>query len=469
MTISMVPAARRHATPRWRILPQALYHLLAGAAVRLWWRARGRPLIYNLNDPRWGRHDGEDRDGDRRGEPPRQQRPGDGPPDLDELWRDFNRRLSGLLGGRGGRGGGPRGPRGEGFHPDPKTAGVGGALIAGIVVLIWLGSGVFIVQEGQQGVVLQFGRYVYTTEAGFRWRLPYPIQSHEIVNLTQLRSVEIGSRPTVNQATGLRESSMLTQDENIIDIRFAVQYRLKDARDYLFETRDPDDAVVKAAETAVREIVGRESLDTVLYEARERVAIDLTNRIQELADRYRTGIQISSVAVQNVQPPDQVQAAFEDVIKAGQDRDRLRNEAVAYANDVIPRARGTASRLLEEASGYRERVIAQAQGDAERFRQVLEQYQKAPVVTRERLYLETMQQVYSNVSKVMIDSSGSGSNNLLYLPLDRLLQQSGGPGAATAPGGSSSGELTPSPGAAPMGTLDGRNRELLRNRERESR
>jgi membrane protease subunit HflK len=387
----------------------------------------------------------------------------DGPPDLDELWRDFNRRLGGLFGGKGGQRRTEPDNGGPPYQPDMKSAGIGVSLIALVVLLVWAGSGFFIVQEGQQAVVSTFGKYSYTSDAGFQWRFPYPFQSHETVPVTQLRSKEIG-RNNVIQATGLRDSSMLTQDENIIDIRFTVQYRLKDARAYLFENRDPDLAVEQAAESAVREIVGRSKVDSVLYEQREALSTDLVKSIQAQLDRYNAGILIVNVNVQNVQVPEQVQAAFNDAVKAGADRDRLKNEGQAYSSDVVPKARGTAARLREEAQGYKQRVIAQADGDAQRFRSVLAEYQRAPAVTRDRLYIETMQQVYSSVSKVMIDSR-SGSN-LLYLPLDKLLQQVGtaGPAAAApAPAGGDAGAVTPS------STTDARSRDGARSRDREGR
>ena len=384
----------------------------------------------------------------------------DGPPDLDELWRDFNRRLGGLFGNKGGgRREEPEG--GPSFQPDMKSAGIGMGLIVLVVVLVWAGSGFFIVQEGQQAVVSTFGRYSYTSDAGFQWRFPYPFQSHETVPVTQLRSKEVG-RNNVVQATGLRDSSMLTQDENIVDIRFTVQYRLKDARAYLFENRDPDAAVEQAAESAVREIVGRSKVDSVLYEQREALSSDILKSVQAQLDRLGAGILVVNVNVQNVQVPEQVQAAFNDAVKAGADRDRLKNEGQAYSSDVVPKARGTASRLREEAEGYRQRVIAQADGDAQRFRSVLSEYQRAPAVTRDRLYIETMQQVYSNVSKVMVDSRNG--SNLLYLPLDRLIQQGGAsvPGTAVAP------SETPQP-VSPAAATDARSRDGGRSRERESR
>src|SRR6187455_695564 len=340
----------------------------------------------------------------------------DGPPDLDELWRDFNRKLSGLFSGRGGskrgNGGGDSGG-GPNFQPNLKSASVGAALIGGVIVLIWLGSGIFIVQEGQQAVVTQFGRYSHTVDAGF-----------------QLRSKEVG-RNAVTQATGLKDSSMLTQDENIVDIRFTVQYRLKDARAFLFENREPEEAVTLAAESAVREIVGKSKIDSVLYEQRDAIASELVKSIQGQLDRLKTGIVIVNVNVQSVQPPEQVQAAFEDTLKAGQDGDRLKKEGLAYASAEIPKAQGTAARLRQEAEGYKSRVVSEAEGDSERFGRQLTEYQKAPQVTRERLYINAMRDMYSNVTKVMIDARNGAS--LLNLPLDRLLQQAAASSAPAAP------------------------------------
>jgi len=394
----------------------------------------------------------------------------DGPPDLDELWKDFNGKLSNLFGGKkaprregfgSGDGGGDGGP--GGFQPpDMKSAGIGVGLIAGVVGLIWLGSGVFIVQEGQQAVVTTFGRYTATVDAGIQWRLPYPFQAHETVPFTQLRSVDIG-RNTVLQATGLRDSSMLTQDENIVDIRFTVQYRLSDSRAYLFENRNPDEAVVLAAESAVREIVGRSQVDSVLYAARDAIAADLVRSIQGQLDRLKAGIVITNVNIQNVQVPEQVQAAFNDAVRAGADRDRFRNEGEAYASDVIPKAQGTAARLREEAEAYKARVIATAEGDAQRFRAVLAEYQRAPAVTRDRLYLETMQQVYSNVTKVLVDSRNG--SNLLYMPLDQLLRQTA---SGAAPAAAPRTDVPTPPAAAAAVTQDARARDG-RGRERDVR
>ncbi|AVO42250.1 FtsH protease activity modulator HflK [Simplicispira suum] len=424
--------------------------------------------VFNLNDPRWGRGDEEGRD-----EPTSEQRPdqrpsgpkaGGQPPDLDELWRDFNRRLTGLFAGK--RGGG-RGAGGGNFQPDMKNAGMGLGLIAGIVVLIWLGTGFFIVQEGQQAVITQFGKYKSTVGAGFNWRLPYPIQRHELVFVTQIRSVDVG-RDTVIKSTGLRESAMLTEDENIVEIKFAVQYRLGDARAWLFESRNPGDAVVQAAETAVREVVGKMRMDSALAEERDQIAPRVRELMQIILDRYKVGVEVVAINLQQggVRPPEQVQAAFDDVLKAGQERERAKNEAQAYANDVIPRAVGAASRLKEEADGYKARIVAQAQGDAQRFQAVFAEYEKAPQVTRDRMYIETMQQVYSNVTKVLVDSR-SGSN-LLYLPLDKILAGAGA-GASTAesaPSGVSPNAPTTSPSNL---SGDSRVRDPNRSRERESR
>jgi membrane protease subunit HflK len=330
-----------------------------------------------------------------------------------------------------------------------------------VVALVWLGSGVFIVQEGQQAVVTSFGRYAYTVDAGIKWRFPYPFQAHEVVPVTQLRSVEMG-RNTPVPATGLRDSSMLTQDENIVDIRFTVQYRLKDARAFLFENRNPDEAVVQASESAVREVVGRSNVDAVLYQARDVLASDLLNSVQGQLDRLNSGIQVANVNVQSVAVPEQVQASFNDAVKATADRDRFKNEGQAYASDVIPRAQGTAARLREEAEGYRARVVSMAEGDSERFRSVVEEYKKAPVVTRDRMYIDALQQVYSNVSKILVDSRAG--SNLLYLPLDKLMQQSGVP-ASAAPAATP----VPSDAAPAAATTDARSRDGGRSRDRDIR
>jgi membrane protease subunit HflK len=392
----------------------------------------------------------------------------DGPPDLDELWKDLNRKLSNIFSGRGGDSGG--GPGGN-LTPDANGAGIGIGLIAALIVLIWLGSGFFIVQEGQQGVVTTFGRFSYKVDAGFQWRWPYPVQNHEVVNLTQLRSIDVGTN-SVMTATGLRDSSMLTRDENIVDIRFTVQYRLADARQYLYENRGTDQAVSQAAESAVREIVGNSTMDSVLYEQRDAIATELVKSIQSQLNKLKAGVTVANVNVQSVQAPEQVQAAFDDAFKAGADRERLKNEGQAYANDVIPKAQGTAARLREEAAGYAARVVAQAEGDAQRFKSVLTEYQKAPGVTRDRLYIDTMQQIYSNVTKVMVDAR-QGSN-LLYLPLDKLMQTSANGAAASAPVPVPGPNNTPAVDAPATATpsippQDSRSRDGARSRDRDGR
>ena len=372
-------------------------------------------LKFSLNDPRWGR--GSQDNGQQQNQ--EGKRPEEGPPDLDQLWRDFNQRLNRLFGTKG-TGRGDNNGNG-GFSPDMRGASVGVGLIGAIIIFLWMVSGFFIVQEGQTAVVLTFGKYSHATPAGFNWRWPYPIQSHEIVNVSQVRTVEVGYRSSVKNKQA-RESLMLTEDENIVDIQFAVQYKLKNASDWVFNNRDQDEMVRQVAETSIREIVGKSKMDFVLYEGREKVALDVNMLMQQILDRYNSGVQITNVTMQGVQPPEQVQTAFDDAVKAGQDRERQKNEGQAYANDVIPRARGAASRLMQEAEAYRARVVANAQGDASRFKQVLVEYQKAPVVTRDRMYLETMQQIFSSTTKVMIDAKGAG--NLLYMPLDKLIAQS---------------------------------------------
>lgn len=415
-------------------------------------------LKFSLNDPGWGRGSRDGERGDNK-QQDNHRRPNDEPPDLDQLWRDFNQRLNGLFGKKGGGSGDGNGG-GQNMFPGRNNGKRLGAIIGGVVVFLWLSSGFFIIQEGQTGVVMTFGKYDYTALPGFNWRWPGPIQSHEVVNVSQVRTVEIGYRSHAKNKQ-LREALMLTDDENIIDIQFAVQYRLKSASDWVFNNTDQDEMVRQVAETSIREVVGRSKMDFVLYEGREQVALDVSQLMQQILDKYTSGVQVTNVTMQGVQPPEQVQASFDDAVKAGQDRERLKNEGQAYANDVIPRARGAASRLMEEAEAHRSQVVATAEGDADRFRQVLVEYNKAPAVTRDRLYLETMQQVFENTTKVMIDSK-SGSN-LLYLPLDKLIQQSGPqpvPGAA-AP--AQQGAAAPQVGAQPL-QADPRARDI-RGRE----
>ncbi|MBU1222620.1 MAG: FtsH protease activity modulator HflK [Gammaproteobacteria bacterium] len=394
------------------------------------------------NDPQWGNKD---------------NRKNSGPPDLDELWRRVNQRLNSLFGNKG-RGGGSDG--GEGFSPEGLPGGgnlVG--LLIGALALVWVASGFYIVDTGQRGMVLRFGQYVETTEPGPRWHLPWPIESREIVNVDQVRTVEIGYRNNVKSKV-LKESLMLTDDENIIDLQFAVQYILKDPVEFLFVNRSPEDSALQIAETAMREIVGKNKMDFVLYEGRAEIAARAKQLMQDIHDRHKTGISISQVTLQNIQPPEQVQAAFDDAVKAGQDRERLKNEAEAYSNDVVPRARGLASRLKEEAEGYKLSVIANAEGEASRFSQIFAEYQKAPQVTRQRLYLDTMQTVMNNTSKILVDQKGG--NSLLYLPLDKLQQIVGQPYSG-AP------EVLAQPATTAPSSADTRSRDAFRSRDREAR
>jgi len=398
----------------------------------------------SLNDPQWGKRGGGSGGG--------------GPPDLDEIWRNVNRRMSELFGKK------PRGdePTSEGGGTPGRGLPVGGvALLVLLVVTVWLASGFYIVDEGRRGVVTRFGKYVETTQPGPRWHLPFPVEAVELVDFSQVKTIEIGYRNSPKNKVD-KEAVMLTDDENIIDIQFAVQYNLKSAEAYVFNNRKPDTIAAFVAESAIREVVGKSKMDFALYEGREQIAKQTELLMQQMLDRYGTGIFVQKVTLQSVQPPDKVQAAFDDAVKAGQDRERLKNEGQAYANDVVPRARGMASRLLEEANGYKTEVVQRAEGDAARFREILVEYQKAPGVTRDRLYLDMMQSVLGNSSKVLIDQKNGG--NLLNLPLGQLLQQSG---AAVAnppadPGAAPPRAAVPEPSVS----IDpSRSRDALRNRE----
>lgn len=400
-----------------------------------------------LNDPQWGK------------------RRGDGPPDLDEIWARFNQKLAGMFGGKGrgtdpGDGGGRGGIRQFGNGP---------LVLIVLVVAVWIASGFYIVDAASRGVVFRFGKVVEKTEPGPRWHFPYPIESAEVVNVSGVRTVEIGYRNDVRSKIA-KESLMLTDDENIVDVQFAVQYVLKDPEAYLLKNRSPDDTVRQAAESAIREIVGKSRMDRVLYEGRAEITALARKLMQEILDRYDTGISINQVTMQNAQPPAEVQAAFADAVKASQDRERQRNEGEAYFNDVVPKAEGTAARLRQEAEAYKQRVIATSEGDASRFKQVVAEYSKAPGVTRDRLYLDMMQQVLSNTSKVIVDQKNG--SNLLFLPLDKILQMSGslaGAGAveqgAAKPPAMTDQPAAPQPSAEPTA----RSRDAFRSRDREAR
>lgn len=410
----------------------------------------------SLNDPRWGN---QGNDNDRQG-------PKEGPPDLDDLWRDVNRRLGGLFGRRNGGGGGDGGQSsGGGLSPKQFSGGIGALIV--LALGVWAVSGFYIVDANQRGVVLRFGEYAETTEPGLQWRMPFPIETHELVDVAGVRTVEVGYRNAERNKV-LRESLMLTDDENIVDIQFAAQWVLKNPEEYLFSNRTPDEAVKQAAETAMREVVGRSSMNFVLYEGREEIAQRAKDTMQTILDRYQTGIEISQLTMRNAQPPEQVQAAFDDAVKAGQDKERQKNEGQAYANDVIPKARGTASRLQQESEAYAARVVANAEGEASRFEQVLTEYRKAPKVTRERMYIDAMQDVYTNTTKVMIDAQSNG--NMLFMPLDKVMQAAGAQAAAGQAGGRSATMGGAAAGAAgapaaaqSTGAADYRSRDFLRN------
>ena len=344
-----------------------------------------------------------------------------GPPDLDDLIKDLQKKFSGIFGGGGRKsaGGGSRGGM-------PSLGGKSSIFIVVVLGLLWMASGFYVVEQGEQGVELRFGQYKEVTEAVLRWHAPYPVESVEIVNVQQIRTVEVGYRTNTrsNQfATVPQEALMLTKDENIIDIQFAVQYDVKDPRDLLFNiSEDPDQVVRQATESSVREIVGRNTMDFAITGGRAVIAQDTSLLLQNILDRYQTGINVKAVEMQNAQPPAEVKGAFDDAVKAREDEVKFKNEAEAYANDIIPRARGKAARILQEAEAYRASVVAAAEGEASRFTQVLDEYHKAPGVTRDRLYIDAMEQVLSRSTKLMIDQSGGG-NNVMYLPLDQLIRQ----------------------------------------------
>jgi membrane protease subunit HflK len=402
------------------------------------------------NDPQWGK------------------RPNEGPPDLDEILKKLNQKLAGLFGGRRPGSPGSSGPSSDG----PSAAFFGGsiAFIVLLIIAVWLASGFYIVEEGRRGVVLRLGKYIETTAPGPRWHIPFPIESVEVVNVSGVRTVEVGYRGNPKNKQP-QEALMLTDDENIVDVQFAIQYTLKSPEDYLFNNRNPDDNVLQAAETSIREVVGKSKMDFVLSQGRSEVASRVKQTMQHILDRYKSGINITTVNLQNVQAPEQVLAAFEDVVRAGQDRERFKNEGQAYANSVVPNARGVAARLTEEASGYKQSAIATAQGDASRFRQILAEYEKAPQVTRERLYLESIQQILSNTSKVIVDQKAG--QNLLYLPLDKLMQMASPGGTVSAQGFDvplprmtvpTEPSAAPAPATAPA--QDARSRDALRSRDR---
>lgn len=338
-----------------------------------------------------------------------------GPPDLDEIVRNVQRRFGGLFGGGGG------GSASRGGSPIPNKAGI--LLVLVVLAALWAFQSVYQVEQGYAGVELRFGKYSETTDAGLQWHW-WPIEEVVMVNVQKVNTTEVGYR-TAGRQNGTqvpREALMLTADENIVDLQLAVQFDIKNPQDLVFYVADSPELVVRGStESALREVVGSSTMDFVLTDGRAEVVQRTRALLQTILDRYQTGINVIAVEMQDAQPPREVKPAFDDAVKAREDQVRLTNEAEAYANDIIPRARGRAARAIQEAEAYKASVIARSEGEASRFKQILDEYRKAPEITRQRLYLETMEEVLSRSSKLMVDQSGG--NNVIYLPLDQLLRQ----------------------------------------------
>ena len=397
----------------------------------------------------------------------------DGPPDLDEVLKDLGRKIDNIF---------KRKPRivvdnnGGGANNNGNKQNINGGdipllPILLIVFLIWLLTGFYIVDQGSRGVVLRFGEHINITQPGPRWHLPYPIETVEIVNQEQVRTIEVGYRSSNDlgaNSQDLRESLMLTGDENIVDLQFAVQYNLKSVEDFIFNNRAAESSVRAGAETAIREVVGKSEMDFVLYEGREEIAIRTKDLIQQILDRYSTGINVTSVTMQNAQPPEQVQAAFDDAVKAKQDLERQKNEGQAYANDVVPKARGTAARLLAEANAYKVSIENEALGNSSRFEQIMKEYERAPEVTKNRLFLEAQEEILSNVTKVLIDQK-SGSNSLIYLPLDQIMKNNNRSSVNSVLNSSPNNIELPKTESTSIDVTQERSRDAFRAREREMR
>ena len=397
----------------------------------------------------------------------------DGPPDLDEVLKDLGKKIDNIFkrkprivvdnnGGGSNNGGNKQNLNGGDIPLLP---------ILLIVFLIWLLTGFYIVDQGSRGVVLRFGEHIDVTQPGPRWHLPYPIETVEIVNQEQVRTIEVGYRSSNDLAANsqdLRESLMLTGDENIVDLQFAVQYNLKSVEDFIFNNRSAETSVRAGAETAIREVVGKSKMDFVLYEGREEVAIRTKELMQQILDRYSTGINITSVTMQNAQPPEQVQAAFDDAVKAKQDLERQKNEGQAYANDVVPKAKGTAARLIAEAGAYKVSIENEALGNSSRFEQIMKEYERAPEVTKNRLFLEAQEEILSNVTKVIIDQK-SGSNSLIYLPLDQIMKNNNRSSVNSVLNSLPNNIELPKTESTSIDVTQERSRDAFRAREREMR
>ncbi len=353
-------------------------------------------------DP-WGNNGGNNGKNNNRGN--------QGPPDLDEIFKDLQKKFGSLFGGKGG---------GSGSRSGGSTGVPGGSLGIGLVIAIllifWVATGFYKVEEAERGVVFQFGKHVETTQKGLHWHLPIPIQRVEKVDVTKRYTIPLNS-------------TMLTQDENIVDIHGTVQYQIENAEKYLFNVRHPELSLSQVTESALRESIGRSKMDYVITEGRGEIAIQVKGIIQNIVNNYQTGLTIFKVNIQSAKPPEAVKDAFDDVTQAREDEERFKNEAEAYRNEVIPKARGASARLREEAEAYKNEVIARAEGEAQRFTKLLKEYKKAPKITRERLYIDMMESVLSNSSKVMVDVEGG--NNLLYLPLDKLMDRQNSNGSST--------------------------------------
>jgi membrane protease subunit HflK len=356
----------------------------------------------------------------------------DGPPDLDEVVKKIQQGMGGIFGKRGDKDNGGSGGGGEG--PAPLLIGV----VVAVLLIMWLVTGFYTVAPAERGVVLRFGGYARVTMPGLNWHMPKPLERVIKVNVDQISSFS-------------HSATMLTRDENIVDVELTVQSRIQDAEDYLFQDQAPERTLRDVTETVVREVIGKSDLDFVLTEGRAEIADAIKENVQELITNYRTGLQVTSVNMQPAKPPEAVKNAFDDAIKAREDKERLENQAEAYRNSVVPQARGEASRILADATAHKDKVIAEAQGEAERFISVLAEYQKAPEVTRERLYIDTVEEVLANSNKVLLDVESG--NNLMYLPLDKILD-------------GSSRSRTPERDAAPSAESIARQQREDRNRNR---
>jgi len=350
--------------------------------------------------------------------------------ELDDIVKNFSKFLNGMFETGGGSGEGPT----------KKNVGI----LASAILVIYFLSGVYIVNDGERGVVLQFGEFVTIQGPGPHW-VPRIIQGYEIVDVSRIRSVQ-------------QKAVMLTEDENIVSVNFAIQYDIKDASNFIFNLRDPDETLRASGESAIREVLGKNKMDFVITEGRESIAASTKQLLQTVLDDYESGINVQTVNILEAQPPEQVQDAFADAIRAREDEQRYINEAVAYKNEIIPLARGEAKQILEEAKAYKVKLIKSAEGEALRFKQLFTEYEKSPTVTRERLYLESVESVLGNTTKVMIDLEGG--NNLLYLPLDKILEQKKS---------SDSDNSTNNSGQSQNGLIDKirMNRESFSNRKRD--